>query len=91
MGNIIESVNLAIYTNDGRRKEIKLEVWQVGAIALLLGLHVKLPDIENYTMSDESVVKKRLNILLGKDSNRKCVESVENGCQHFTLCREDID
>lgn len=59
MDDIIESVEIIIRTKDNKCKEIPLEVWQVGAIADALGLHLKLPDLDDYQMLDEKEYEKR--------------------------------
>ena len=55
----IESVGIVIRTKDGSAKDIPLEVWQVGAIAMELGLQVKLPNLNDYKMTDEELYHKR--------------------------------
>ncbi len=57
---MVESVSLLIRTKDHRSKEIPLTVWQVGAMALELGLQVNFPNLDDYKiMEDETLYHKR--------------------------------
>ncbi len=75
MENVIKSVELTIYANDGRTKRIPLEVWQVGIISQMLGLQVKFPDLD-YEMSGKDRVDERMAVYI------KAVK---------TLCSENPD
>ncbi len=59
MTGFIESVNLQICAKSGNHVEIKLEPWQVDAVATILGLTVKVPDLNSYEMSDRHRVEER--------------------------------
>lgn len=58
MEDKIKSVGLAIHSNDGEVFEIPLEVWQVGAIADLLGIVV---DLKTMTLDKEMFSEELVN------------------------------
>lgn len=60
-GNI-KSVSLIIRTNDNRDKEIPLEIWQVDAIARIIGLGINLSDLDEYKVSNKEIVEERMMI-----------------------------
>lgn len=62
MEKVIESVGLTLHGVDGQRKEIPLELWQVDVICQILGLMVKVPDLDNYQMSPEDIVNERMEL-----------------------------
>ena len=62
MEKVIESVGLTLHGVDGRRKEIPLEVWQVEIICQILGLTVKVPDLDDYEMSPRDRVAERMEL-----------------------------
>lgn len=68
--HLIESVGLTIHAKDGREKEIPLEVWQVDAIAFVLGLHVHLSDLNNYSMSNREQVDEIMDLLRNAIRNK---------------------
>ena len=57
---IVESVSILIRTKDNRTKEIPLEPWQLEGFALILGLQVNLPDLDDYTMSGREAYEERM-------------------------------
>lgn len=59
MTYLIENVSLQICAKSGNHVEINLEPWQVDAVATILGLTVKLPDLNSYEMSDRDRVEVR--------------------------------
>ena len=61
MENRVKQVALAIQMEDGRSKEIKLEVWQVDAVAQMLGLRVNLSDLDDYSLSSKEHVEARMS------------------------------
>ena len=62
MEKVIESVGLTLHGVDGQRKEIPLEVWQVEIICQILGLTVKVPDLDDYEMSPKDRVAERMEL-----------------------------
>ena len=60
MEKVIESVGLTLHGLDGQRKEIPLEVWQVEIICQILGLTVKVPDLDE--MSPRDRVAERMEL-----------------------------
>lgn len=62
MENIVKSVALAISTNEGKIKEIPLETWQVDVISEMLGLCIRLPDLDDYQMSARARVDERMAV-----------------------------
>lgn len=62
MEKVIESVGLTLHGLDGQRKEIPLEVWQVEIICQILGLTVKVPDLDDYEMSPRDRVAERMEL-----------------------------
>ncbi len=62
MEKVIESVGLTFHGLDGQRKEIPLEVWQVEIICQILGLTVKVPDLDDYEMSPKDRVAERMEL-----------------------------
>ena len=62
MEKVIESVGLTLHGVDGQRKEIPLEVWQVEIICQILGLTVKVPDLDDYVMSPRDRVAERMEL-----------------------------
>lgn len=62
MEQIIESVGLTLHSADGQMKEIPLEIWQVDIICQILGLIVRLPDLDDYEMSSKDTVNERMEI-----------------------------
>lgn len=73
MKDFIESVELTIKTNNGKKKNIPLEVWQVDAIAKILGLQVNISGLDGYKLSSQKVVDDRLSAYYGalKDKSTK--------------------
>lgn len=59
MTDFIENVSLQIFAKNGNHVEIKLDPWQVDAVATILGLIIKLPDLNSYEMSDRHRVEER--------------------------------
>lgn len=57
MKHIVKSTGLMIHTEDGREKEIPLEVWQMDIVAQMLGLAVNLSDLNDYRMSPQENVE----------------------------------
>lgn len=68
MEETVESVGLVIHTKDHRSKEIPLEPWQLEVFTLILGLSVKLPDLDDYVMSSREVYEE--NMALYKEAVR---------------------
>ncbi len=62
MEKVIESVGLTIHGVDGRIKEIPLELWQVDTICQILGLMVRVPDLDDYEMSPKERVAERMEL-----------------------------
>ena len=62
MEKVIESVGSTLHGPDGQRKEIPLEVWQVEIICQILGLTVKVPDLDDYEMSPRDRVAERMEL-----------------------------
>ncbi len=62
MEKVIESVGLTLHGVDGKIKEIPLELWQVDIICQILGLTVKIPDLDNYEMSPKDRVMERMEL-----------------------------
>lgn len=62
MEKVIESVGLTIHGVDGQTKEIPLELWQVDTICQILGLMVKVPDLDDYEMSPKERVAERMEL-----------------------------
>lgn len=60
MENKVKQVALVIHMEDGRSKEISLEVWQVDIVAQMLGLRVNLSDLDDYKMSSKANVEERM-------------------------------
>ena len=60
--NEISSVTLKVNTNNGESLEIPLEVWQVDAIARMLGLMVKIPLDGTYRMASKDIVEEKMSI-----------------------------
>lgn len=63
MQESIDSVGLTIHTKDGKSKEIPLEVWQVDAVARILGLSVNLSNLNDYKMAEKETVEEYLALL----------------------------
>ncbi|MDE6924519.1 MAG: hypothetical protein K2O97_05915 [Acetatifactor sp.] len=62
MEKVIESVGLTLHSVNGQMKEIPLELWQVDIICQILGLTVRVPDLDDYEMSPEDRVIERMEI-----------------------------
>ena len=62
MDKIIESVGLTLHSVDGQIKEIPLEIWQVDIICQILGLSVRLPNLDDYEMASKDSVNERMEI-----------------------------
>ena len=62
MEKVIESIGLTLHGVDGKIKEIPLELWQVDIICQILGLTVKIPDLDNYEMSPKDRVMERMDL-----------------------------
>lgn len=62
MEKIIESVGLTLHSVDGQIKEIPLEIWQVDIICQILGISVRLPDLDDYEMASKDSVNERMEI-----------------------------
>jgi hypothetical protein len=62
MEKVIESIGLTLHGVDGKIKEIPLELWQVDIICQILGLTVKIPDLDNYEMSPKDRVMERMEL-----------------------------
>ncbi|MDE7252072.1 MAG: hypothetical protein K2O32_03940 [Acetatifactor sp.] len=62
MEKMVESVGLTIHCMDGRMKEIPLEIWQVNIICQILGIIVRLPNLDDYEMASEDSVNERMEI-----------------------------
>lgn len=62
MEKIIENVGLTLHSVNGQIKEIPLEVWQVDIICQILGLIVRIPDLNNYEMSPKDTVMERMEL-----------------------------
>ena len=62
MEKIIESVGLMLHSVDGRSKEIPLEIWQVDIICQILGLTVRVPNLDDYEMASKDSVNERMEI-----------------------------
>lgn len=62
MEKVIESVGLTLHSVNGQMKEIPLELWQVDIICKILGLIVRVPDLDDYEMSPEDRVIERMEI-----------------------------
>lgn len=62
MEKVIESVGLTLHSVNGQTKEIPLELWQVDIICQILGLTVRVPDLDDYEMSPEDRVIERMEI-----------------------------
>ena len=58
----IQSVGLTLHSVDGQMKEIPLEIWQVDIICQILGLSVRLPDLDDYEMASKDSVNERMEI-----------------------------
>lgn len=58
----VESVGIMVRMKDGRSREYPLEVWQVWAMAQILGFQVHFPDLEDYRMSDEQIVSAKMDV-----------------------------
>ena len=65
MKDFIDSVELTIKTNNGKKKNIPLEVLQVDAIAKILGLQVNISDLDGYKLSSQKVVDDRSSAYYG--------------------------
>lgn len=75
MEKVIESVGLTLHGLDGQRKEIPLEVWQVEIICQILGLTVKVPDLDDYEMSPRDRVAERMESHRHIDKGYLCAEN----------------
>ena len=62
MEKVIESIGLTLHGVDGKIKEIPLELWQVDIICQILGLTVKIPDLDKYEMSPKYRVMERMEL-----------------------------
>lgn len=76
MEKIIDSVSIVIRTVDNREKEIPLEVWQVDAIALTLGLQVDLHNLDNVQMSSKEALEERWALY------EEAVRNINGNCPH---------
>lgn len=55
-----ESVELLLHLSDGTRQEIPLAVWQVEAVAQLLGLQVSTEVPAEYQLASREAVEERM-------------------------------
>ena len=62
MKKIVENVGLTLHSVDGQIKEIPLEIWQVDIICQILGLNIKIPNLDDYEMASKDSVNERMEI-----------------------------
>lgn len=85
---LIKSVGIIIRTTDERVKEIVLEPWQA-EVFIMLGLQVKSPGLDDYSMYSKSQYEKKRNEYVGmmKFYRKKLFESIQrefNKCEIYT-------
>lgn len=80
----VESVGIVVKMKDGRSKTYPLEIWQVGVLTEILGFQVKVPDLDDYRMSDEKVVSAKMDVF------RKAAEKLpmESWTEYWDLVSE---
>ncbi|MCH5339903.1 MAG: hypothetical protein J1E01_00410 [Acetatifactor sp.] len=58
----VESVGIIVRLKDGQTREYPLELWQVDFLTEILGFQVRIPDLDDYEMSDERIVSAKMDV-----------------------------
>lgn len=58
----VESVGIIVRLKDGQSREYPLDLWQVDFLTEILGFQVRIPDLDDYEMSDERIVSAKMDV-----------------------------
>ena len=58
----VESVGIIVRLKDGQTREYPLELWQVDFLTEILGFQLRIPDLDDYEMSDERIVSAKMDV-----------------------------